>query len=240
MPSLIDHLLIFAIAIAFPVYGFAKWKRFKQDVAEKKPNAKRNAYLETILLQWLLSAAVLGIWIFKERSFAALGLDAVWNQRFILANLFVIAACTFLVWQWLQVRKLKGNIPDSLRKQLKSIAEILPDSPSERKLFMVLAVTAGICEEILYRGFLMWYVESYTGLTLAVVISILVFGLGHAYQGRAGILKTGAMGALLVGIYVVSGSLLGPMILHCVTDVTSGLIGSEASRNSVDVEYKVI
>lgn len=231
MPTLIDHLLIFAIVIVFPVYGFAKWKQFKQDVAEKKPNAKKNAYLETILIQWLLVASVLVVWLWKERSFASLGLAAVWNERFILANLFVLAACVFLVWQWIQVRKLKGNIPDSLRNQLKAITEILPDTAAERSLFMVLAVTAGICEEILYRGFLIWYLESYADFILAVAVSILVFGLGHAYQGRAGILKTGAMGALLVGIYAVSGSLLGPIILHCVTDVTSGLIGSEASKS---------
>jgi uncharacterized protein len=230
MPSWIDHILMFVITIAFPVYGFIKWKEYKRDVAAKKPNAKMKAYIETILLQWSLCGAVLLVWLWKARSFAVLGLDVIWNQRFILANLFVIAACAFLVWQWLQVRKLRGNIPDSLRNQLKSIAEILPDTSADRKLFMVLAVTAGICEEILYRGFLMWYVESYAGFIPAIVISILVFGLAHAYQGRAGILKTGAMGALLVGIYVVSGSLLGPIILHCVTDVTSGLIGSEARK----------
>jgi membrane protease YdiL (CAAX protease family) len=57
-----------------------------------------------------------------------------------------------------------------------------------------------------------------------------MFGLGHAYQGAAGIVKTGIVGLLMAGAYVGTGSLLAPMLLHVVIDLTSGMVAYLALR----------
>jgi membrane protease YdiL (CAAX protease family) len=57
-----------------------------------------------------------------------------------------------------------------------------------------------------------------------------MFGLGHAYQGAAGIVRTGIVGLLFAGAYVGTGSLLAPMLLHVVIDATSGMIAYLALR----------
>ena len=45
------------------------------------------------------------------------------------------------------------------------------------------------------------------------------FGLAHWYQGRLGMLTTGAAGAVLTQLYLTTGSLLLPMVLHVLIDL---------------------
>src|SRR5262245_27073880 len=120
MPTWIDHILAFIITIALPLYGFFTWKKFKQQVAAGKPNAKIKAYLETIIGQWALSIVLLGVWIRFHRSFDALGLQIDPDPDFrFMVSLFVAAAgSTVTIPQWIQVKGLKGNFPDSLRNQI--------------------------------------------------------------------------------------------------------------------------
>ncbi len=69
---------------------------------------------------------------------------------------------------------------------------LLPQTATEKRWFDAVSVTAGICEEIIYRGFLFAYFAAWLpGAAAGVVIVLagLVFGLGHLYQGAAGIVK---------------------------------------------------
>lgn len=69
------------------------------------------------------------------------------------------------------------------------------------------------------------------GVLPGALISVLIFGLAHAYQGKEGIVKTSAMGLILAGIYLLSGSIIGPVLLHTVTDASGGLIGSRVAQS---------
>jgi len=69
---------------------------------------------------------------------------------------------------------------------IQAIAErILPQSRVELLPYLALAITAGLCEEFLYRGFAM-AVLVHVGLQawVAVLLSSILFGLAHSYQGR--------------------------------------------------------
>jgi uncharacterized protein len=104
---------------------------------------------------------------------------------------------------------------------------LLPDTAKERSLFGALSVGAGISEELAYRGFLIYYLGSYLpqlNLLEKVLLSSLVFGLGHLYQGWKGVLCTGIGGLVLGGLYVSTASLLVPMIVHAVLDLRVLLI----------------
>ena len=68
------------------------------------------------------------------------------------------------------------------------------------------------------------------GLWPAVALSSAIFGLGHAYQGLAGIGKTALLGFLMALLTVFSGSLFVAIVLHAVIDITSGRIMSAALR----------
>ena len=94
---------------------------------------------------------------------------------------------------------------------------------------MAIALTAGVCEEVLYRGFLIWYVAQFTGTTAmgtiaAVAVSSIVFGAGHLYQGPASAGRIAGFAAVAGAIYVVSGSLWIVMALHVFVDIAGGLL----------------
>jgi membrane protease YdiL (CAAX protease family) len=108
---------------------------------------------------------------------------------------------------------------EAVRKVGKSLQNMLPTDEEEFRAFTVLCVTAGIVEELLYRGFLIWYLNAVLPLWAAVVVSAIVFGLGHAYQGARGIVKTGAVGLAIAGLYLLAGSLWVPMVLHAAVDI---------------------
>ena len=92
----------------------------------------------------------------------------------------------------------------------------------ELALFLKLSLTAGICEELLYRGYLIWYLERWIGPIPAVVAAALIFGFGHLYQGRRGMLTTALVGVVFGVVYRVSGSLYLGMVLHTLADAHSG------------------
>jgi hypothetical protein len=131
-----------------------------------------------------------------------------------------------------QVATLRGNEAglSIVRKKLASVEGLLPRTPVELRLFLAVSLAAGVCEEIVYRGYLLAYLDSLVGPAGAVLGSTLLFGLAHAYQGAAGIVRTGVVGLVLAGAYVVTGNLLAPVVLHVVIDVTSGLIAYLALR----------
>jgi len=100
-------------------------------------------------------------------------------------------------------------------------AAMAPGTPGEWGLLLgvVLPVIA-VFEEALFRGALVGALA--VGLAadpwLLAVGSSVAFGLGHGAQGRLGVVVTGALGLGLAGLFVVTGSLLVPVVAHYVVN----------------------
>src|ERR1700731_3367510 len=99
---------------------------------------------------------------------------------------------------------------------------MLPGSQSESRLFALAAIAAGVCEEVLFRGFLIALLANWFGLLGGAALSVTLFGLCHAYQGRAGIVRTGAFGAVATALALGSGSLIPVIIVHTAVDLLAG------------------
>ena len=69
---------------------------------------------------------------------------------------------------------------------------------------------------------MLWYLEAWLPTVGAVVVSALIFGLGHIYLGWSHVLRTGIVGLIYAVAYVLTGSLWVPMLLHAVMDIMSG------------------
>ncbi|MEM6929106.1 MAG: CPBP family intramembrane glutamic endopeptidase, partial [Myxococcota bacterium] len=109
-----------------------------------------------------------------------------------------------------------------------SLLGIAPRTPVEHRRFVALSFTAGICEELAYRGVALGLVAEAIGMPIAALATTLAFGLSHAYQGARGIVRTGAVGLVFVGITLGSGSLLLAMTVHALVDVFQGRLLSAA------------
>ena len=112
------------------------------------------------------------------------------------------------------------------------LSNIAPQTQTENLLYDMVSVTAGVCEEILYRGLLLATLSSIVGIWPAVVLTSLIFGLGHAYQGISGVVKTGSVGLVLALFTVFSGSLYIAIVLHTVLDLSSGRLMGRALQTT--------
>lgn len=107
------------------------------------------------------------------------------------------------------------------------LLRMLPRSRTERWHFAALAVTAGITEEVIWRGFglgLLLALLPHAPLAVPIVLAALAFGWAHLYQGWTGVLATGVLGGLLAWLYWSTGSLLLPILLHVLIDLRAMLV----------------
>ncbi|HEX5234425.1 MAG TPA: CPBP family intramembrane glutamic endopeptidase [Silvibacterium sp.] len=177
-------------------------------------------YALTSLLLWLLSAIV---WkadvpglLYKTGAEDKLS----WLSGNPLVYGIAFGLMAGLLFQPLAV-KFNPRLMATVKRQMKKLDFFLPFTPTERIWFGVVSVSAGVCEETLYRGFLYHFFRNITqwDVIAALAASAIVFGLAHGYQGIVGICVTGVLGAALTLIYLGTGSLLVPMIIHAALDL---------------------
>jgi uncharacterized protein len=102
------------------------------------------------------------------------------------------------------------------------IQALLPRNRAELPWGAALSVNAGVVEELLFRLAIPAMIFGITNNVLAAVIgSIAVFGLLHAYQGLPGVIGAVVMGTILMAVYIASGSIVVAMLVHAAIDLRS-------------------
>jgi membrane protease YdiL (CAAX protease family) len=97
----------------------------------------------------------------------------------------------------------------------------LPVNGRERVMMGFVAFVVGISEEMIFRGFLINYMAHTWGLPLlwSLTAGAAVFGLGHFSQGLAEVVSSAVFGLVMGFLFLYSGSLLWPIILHILYDL---------------------
>lgn len=226
MPSVVDIsvAVLFAVVLAGFEHAYLATK-FKQQIADAAPNARRNAYRWEAVAQQVTSALVVALWITAGRSWAALGVVPPRGWRLVVGLGIVVVVALFVAKQLSRVRRLSESRRAALRTRLTGVDSFLPRTPDERRWFAILSVTAGVCEELLYRGYFTWLLASYVGLPGAIAVVMIVFGMAHAYQGGRGFLNAAAFSLGMSLMVILTGWLVPAMIVHALFDLNSGEIG---------------
>jgi membrane protease YdiL (CAAX protease family) len=98
----------------------------------------------------------------------------------------------------------------------------LSPSRSGVGLALVLVIVVAVVEETIFRGYLISRLRTATGRTAAaVLLSSVLFSLGHGYEGTAGMVSVFVLGVILALVYLWRASLVAPVIMHFLTDFTS-------------------
>lgn len=93
------------------------------------------------------------------------------------------------------------------------------DGRAQLGLAVLLVLVVAVAEETIFRGYLILRLQAVTGSRgWAVLLSSLVFALGHGYEGTAGVATVGAMGAIYALVYLRTGSLAAPIVMHFLQD----------------------
>jgi membrane protease YdiL (CAAX protease family) len=91
--------------------------------------------------------------------------------------------------------------------------------PLQFVLAFALVVVVAVAEETIFRGYLILRFQAITSsATVAVVLSAVVFSLGHGYEGTSGVITVGTMGAVFAAIYLWRKSLVAPITMHFLQD----------------------
>jgi uncharacterized protein len=119
--------------------------------------------------------------------------------------------------------------PDYLRK----VGRVIPIDASDWIWYVPASVTAGVCEEFLYRGYALTQISALTGSVFAgFFLSSVAFGLAHVYQGRGGVVGTMITGALFASVFLLTNSIIPCMIGHFAQDIFGGLALSRRLRET--------
>jgi hypothetical protein len=106
---------------------------------------------------------------------------------------------------------------------VKSVASLLPQSLLEILVWIAASITAGICEELAFRGFLQRQFHALTGnIGLAVLAQGLVFGLFHAYQGWRNVAVISVLGVMFGMLAAWRGNLRANIVVHSWADIWGG------------------
>lgn len=110
------------------------------------------------------------------------------------------------------------------RKPLGNISALLPRDRREVKYAAGLSIMAGVTEEAFFRLYLPLLVAMVTGQAgIGFIGSLILFGAMHRYQGWVGVIATTALGAVMTGLYLMTGSLWVVMLVHVLVDL-NGLV----------------
>jgi membrane protease YdiL (CAAX protease family) len=209
------------MVIVVPVMGRLRYRRFTLEV-EACPGLRLKQYRKSIVRQWAFVSVVLVIGLMSGRSWRSLGLptstlfrfSAGWTSYYL--SVFILAFSIGLLVSRKRAPQGKRLAP------LRGAIHLLPRSRVERNTFAGVALTAGICEEILYRGFglafLHWAMPT-VSLAVDVVVISLAFGAAHAYQGGRGVVATTIVGAVLGLIVATTGTLFVAIVIHALLDL---------------------
>lgn len=225
MPTALDFAFLFLFSVV--LVGFASlvyFPRFKAAAMAGVPGVRRRAYRRTVIGQWACAAATLAIWIRADRSWTDLGLvpHGAW---FWPSVAFVIPVILFSLVQARYVARASSDELAEVKNKLADVSFLLPRTTSEARWFAVLSVTAGVCEELLYRGYLVWVMRPWLGTVGALAFGVALFAVGHAYQGWRGVIKTGVAGAIMGAAVLGTGWLIPAMVLHVLIDLNAGIVG---------------
>jgi membrane protease YdiL (CAAX protease family) len=171
-------------------------------------------YERTIVFQWVMLGLVLvGVW---------------WHGSSLL---------TVLGERWRSVGKFLRDVGIAVLLLMVTIAisafghggnaaayAILPQERSEMWLWVALSITAGICEEAIYRGYLQrQFIAVTKNVPAGIVLSAAAFGAGHLYQGVPQALQIALRGVVCGIVAYWCKSVRPGMISHALQDILGGL-----------------
>jgi membrane protease YdiL (CAAX protease family) len=219
-----DFWLIFLVlGVLLPWRGHLRLKKLLA-IPRMDSRERLSLYASTIVFQWL--AVAVTAWRAWARGLTPEELGLVVHGRWRIFFAAIVGAATLGGLQWLNLRRM-GRSSGKARNFMQALAErIFPQSRVELVLFLALAVTAGLCEEFLYRGFTMAALTRAGMPTWSVVLlSSVLFGLAHLYQGRGGLVSTLVIGTVFGTARIAYDGIVPVMLWHFGVDAVAGVAG---------------
>jgi membrane protease YdiL (CAAX protease family) len=209
--SIVDSILLSVLLAAVPAFSLAQVPLIEGAEIVRLP-----AYWGSIVTLWLLGTAC---WFVGTRldGASAVGLVSIGPLPLLAWSLALTAGGMTTIWVFRAIGLRTGV------KESRLLRELLPRTSKERRVFALLSVAAGSGEEMAYRGYAIPVLAPLLGVPGAAILTTLIFGVLHSYQGWLGIVRTSVMGGILAWGFLASGSLWPSIIAHTAIDLLAGI-----------------
>ena len=212
LPGL-SHLLIFGVLL--PIGAWRSRVRL-----EAHPLPPKTPYFASVVIQQLVFGLV--------SMLVARALDIELFPRYrptvghgALALVLVIALVTVMRPEWR--RKVEARD--------RRVYLVTPLDATDRVLWVAICVSAGVLEEVTYRGVLFWVGSQLTGsIIVGALISAVAFGVGHAVQGWKAAGLVTLLGLGFQSIVIATGTLYVAMTVHIAYDLIAGWTYAKLAR----------
>jgi uncharacterized protein len=214
---------IHTILVLASMGGWAIWHKIFADHLSVAANPSRvRFYIITLVYEWLLFILVVaGVRLSGASVLIVLG-DHWQSVRQVLRDIGLAAGFWIVTWMLLWVFGWLLR-PAALGRNV----SMLPHRGIELTLWIALSVTAGICEETIFRGYLQRQFMALTKSAPAgILVSAAAFGAVHAYQGFRMVILIGLYGAMFGILAHWRGSVRPGMIAHAWQDSLNGVLAS--------------
>jgi len=139
-----------------------------------------------------------------------------------VSALIVICVLAYFTFTHMPISDARA---DKLTKTYKDIMYLMPANKKQYNASVLVSIIAGVCEEIIFRGFLYWQLQQYMPVYLAFILTNVLFGLGHAGTKLKNALMTFVLGIIFSTVYVLTESLWSAIVLHIIVDFQSMING---------------
>jgi membrane protease YdiL (CAAX protease family) len=232
MPALPDFIYVALFAVVGPLIGYSVYWPAHRRLAQTDPAwARRWLWQLSITDQWTLVALGAAIWMANGRSWTSFGFTAPDGWRLWTAIALILLLAVYFAYAITSLAR-SSEARAKLRQQFGGEIAVVPHTRAELNWFGGVSLTAGFCEEFLFRGYFIWAFAPWLGWWGAAALSLAIFAVWHIYQGWSGVLRTGVVGALFVLTVGVLGSLWPAIVLHFLVDLGMGVIAWLALRET--------
>lgn len=178
------------------------------------------SYLVTMIMEWLIFGF---IWFGVRRRGVRMpdligGSWPTWKsivRDLGVAIVFLVASNILLAL----VERLLKTAPNL------AVRKLVPHGLAESAVWILLSLTAGICEEVIFRGYLQKQFGIIArGALAGILIQAVVFGAAHGYQGWKLMLTITVYGCLFGWLAQWRQSLRPGMLAHFLQDGVTGIL----------------
>ena len=224
MPDIISIIFAVVLGLIYPTYLYINRNKIRKILKDEKLKLKE--YKNTIYLQWVMLILVLLNLLYQKQPFSQLGLTLDLNIFFLIGFGIILIGIPILFF----TLKITADSGQNIKEKYGEIFHTLPANKEEYNWFLGVSVTAGICEEILYRGFLFLILSTYMHYVLAIILLNIAFGLLHVWSTHKNMLSAFFLGLLFSVVYMLTGSLILSILIHIMVDVYVGTLAYRTNK----------
>lgn len=226
LPKLIAPLwhtgLLLAIFVGLALGGALFQHRAGVDPGMLQQHSNRAPlYLSLLAMEW-------GLFLYVRKGVRLTGFSlrtlvgGRWTNARGAAVDVTVALAAWALWTLVQLVWASMSGPSHAA----SIQALLPQGVTEKVLWIAVSVSAGICEELAFRGY---FQRQFAALAhsrwIALFAQAALFGVGHGYQGIDACARIALFGVLFGVLAMWRNSLRPGMVAHAWGDIASGIFG---------------